>query len=406
MKTMKSYHSILDWIDTQQSAMVDLVVKWSQINTHTANLSGLEELSKELAKSFSVFNEPVEFIPLPDYPMMDQMGIKQNFPVAPVLSIRKRPKVKKQILLVCHMDTVYPPDDTFREVKVFGDNKIDGPGVADAKGGMVVMLKALEAIEQSPLAKRLGWQVVINTDEEIGSPSSGRMLQDLARNFDLGFVFEPCLSDGNLVGARKGSGNFTMMAYGKSAHAGRDHAMGRNAVVALSKAVIQISGLSHMKEGLTVNVGTVHGGKALNIVPDFAMARYNVRVSYEDDQKYFERETARIVHNVTEETGVKIILEGGWTAPPKLLNETACRFLQHVFNCGRELGLSLGWRDSGGVCDGNRLAAAGLPTVDTMGVQGGAIHSPSEYLMIHSLPERARLTALAILKWTADEWNL
>ena len=159
------------------------------------------------------------------------------------------------------------------------DNRIQGPGVTDAKGGLLVMLKALEAFERSPWANELGWEALINPDEEIGSPGSKLLLEKAARTNDIGLVFEPSLSDGNLVGSRRGSGNFVVMVKGRAAHAGREPHIGRNAINALAEFVVQLNSLPPGALGLTLNVGYIEGGGPVNVVPDRAICKFNVRVS-------------------------------------------------------------------------------------------------------------------------------
>jgi len=247
---------------------------------------------------------------------------------------------------------------------------------------------------------------IINTDEEIGSPSSGNLLKETAKKYQLGLVFEPCLNNGHLVGARKGSGNFTLFAKGKAAHAGRNIEDGKNAIDALAKCIPQISALDTQRKGLTVNVGIIKGGTAGNVVAEKAIANFNIRFTEEKDFAFVQEEINKITTAVSKETGVNISCEGKLSAVPKPLTDKTLHVLKHVKNCGKEIGLDIQWEDSGGVCDGNRLQETGLPTVDTLGVQGGKIHSSDEYLLTNSLAERTKLTALMLLKWANDEWNL
>ncbi len=403
---MNEHADILKWVESQEQTMKALAVEWAEINSHTYNLSGLQTLSKKLKTAFSIFSGDVKFIDLPDYERINNHGEIIHQKIAPALSLHIRPQAPKQALLVIHMDTVYSPENSFQEVKHLSDEKIGGPGITDAKGGIVVMLKALEAFEQSPLAQNVGWRVIINTDEEIGSPSSTAFIQEAAKLFHIGLVFEPCLPNGDLVGARKGSGNFTLIAHGTAAHAGRDHAQGRNAILALSESIVKISNLSYTRPGLTVNVGTVQGGSAFNVVPDLAIAQYNVRYAKEADQKYINEQIDDIIHKTAKEHDVRIEVQGKFQAPAKPLTKETLSLFHHIQSCGKEIDLDIHWADSGGVCDGNRLQAVGLPTVDTLGVQGGDIHSENEYLIMSSLVKRTKLTALALLKWANDDWNI
>jgi len=403
---MSDHHATLHWIESQRQTMTDLAVQWAGINTHTFNQDGLAMMADELTKAFGVFSEAVERIDLAPFSIVDENGNARKLPLGNALIIQKRIEAPKQALLVCHMDTVYPADHPFQEVRMIDDNTINGPGITDAKGGIVVLLKALAALEKSPCATKIGWTVIINPDEEIGSPSSAQLLKKYAGQCHLGLVFEPCLSNGHLVAARKGSGNFTLMAAGKAAHAGRNIEEGKNAIDALVQCIAPINALYTQREGLTVNTGIIKGGTARNVVAEKAIVNFNIRFPKEEDFAFVQQEIHKIITAVSQETGVNISCGGNLSAAPKLLTDQTLHVLKYVQNCGKAIGLDIQWEDSGGVCDGNRLQANGLPTVDTLGVQGGAIHSSEEYLLVHSLAERTKLAALTLLKWASDEWSL
>ena len=395
-----------NWLETQGQQMRDLVVRWAGINSHTFNKSGLEQMTGELVQAFSVLKEEIKKAPMAPVTFFDHSGRPSVHELADALLIQKRPQAAKQALLVCHMDTVYPPEHHFQKVVELDRQTINGPGVTDAKGGIVVMLKALQALEQSPLGKNIGWKALINTDEEIGSPSSLPLLVDYAGRCQIGLVFEPCLDNGHLVGARKGSANFTFVATGKSAHAGRNIREGRNAIEALARCIPPICDLNGKREHLTVNIGVMRGGTATNVVAEKASASCNIRFMSKEDLDFFEKKAAKLVTAVAKETGVEIAYQGAISAQPKPLAGKTLDMFKHVQKCGREIGLDIRWEDSGGVCDGNRLQAAGLPTVDTLGVQGGSIHSDKEFLHMNSLMERTKLTVLTLMKWASGEWNL
>jgi len=387
---LKDWSEITHWVDSQKEGMVALIIEWAAINSHTFNLKGIQQLAGEIASAFSIFNEEIQWIDVPPAERVNDRGEVEYIPLAPLLTLRKRPKAKKQVLLVCHMDTVFSQGDAFQEV-VRGRYLLEGPGVADAKGGIVVMLKVLEALEQWWSGKDVGWQVVLNTDEEIGSPGSASFLMKTARRFDVGLVFEPCLPDGRLVGVRKGSGNFTLVVKGVSAHAGRHPEQGRNAIEAAAACVQKIAALNNNREGLTINFGQIQGGEALNVVPDLTVARFNARIKAPEDQGFVEEEVDRIIQEVARQHEVEVKLHGKFLARPKGMDQKTLELFKCVKKCGKELGLDVGWTESGGVCDGNRLAAAGLPTVDTLGVRGGGLHSHEEHMDIESLTEKVKL---------------
>jgi glutamate carboxypeptidase len=284
-----------------------------------------------------------------------------------------------------------------------------GPGVADAKGGLVIMLFALRALErfmQAAGRDDLGWDVIINSDEEIGSPGSTQVFREAAGRTQLGLLFEPSLPGGELVSSRKGSGSFSVVARGRSAHSGRDFEHGRNAVVAAAEVAMRLHQLTGRWPGMTLNVARIDGGGPSNVVPALAVLRFNIRYL----QKEEEAEILAVVNAILREVGPKldVVLElhGEFASPPKPCNAQTQQMLEQFRQCGNRLGLELHWGPSGGACDGNRLAALGLPNVDTLGVRGGKIHSHEEFVLLESLSERAKLTALFLMQLADGTFSL
>ncbi|HMK36707.1 MAG TPA: hydrolase [Desulfomonilaceae bacterium] len=399
---MDMYESSLNFLDGEYESMCALLLRWADVNTGSRNLAGLERLLELLRSEFEALGGESRLVALPSCAIPDETGEVADIELGKALVISKRPESALQVLLCCHMDTVYPADHVFQKCFQPSDEVLNGPGVTDAKGGIVVLFKALQALERTPYAARIGWQVLINPDEEIGSPGSRVLLEQAARKNHVGLVFEPSFPDGSLVAARKGSGNFTVTVRGKAAHAGREPHLGRNAINALAEFVVRLNELS-LSEGTTVNVGYVHGGGPVNVVPDRAVLRFNVRIARPADQAFMEESIRKIADEVGSTEGIAIRLLGGFARPPKPLDEPTVGLLKHFANCAGTLGMDLGWSDSGGACDGNLLAVHGLPTVDSLGVTGGNIHSPNEYVLLRSLPQRAKLTALFLMKLASGE---
>jgi glutamate carboxypeptidase len=400
---MSRFAPHLRWIDDQHERMVRLVTNWANINSGSRNIIGLSQLSVELSREFEVLGGQQARISLPSECIIDPAGRRVDVSIAQAISIRKRPQASMKVFLCIHMDTVYGPDNPFQTVRQIDAQTIAGPGVADAKGGLCVMLIALEALERSPFAGQIGWEVLINPDEEIGSPGSGSFMKEAAQRNQIGMVFEPALPDGALVGERKGSGNFDAIIHGRSAHAGRDFQHGRNAMHAAAAMVIELDELNRMLPGVTVNVGRIDGGGPSNVVPDLAVVRFNCRVPTPQLLARVDVELNRIAKEIDQRDGISVELYGGFRSPPKMMDATTLRLYEQVADCGRDLGLSLTWRPSGGASDGNKLAAAGLPVIDTLGPRGGSIHSSEEYLLLDSLTERAKLSALLLMKLASGE---
>jgi glutamate carboxypeptidase len=260
-----------------------------------------------------------------------------------------------------------------------------------------VILAALKAVEQKRGAERIGYEVLINSDEEVGSPASASLLAQAAAGKRAALTYEPAaLPDGTLAGARPGSGNFSFVVRGRSAHAGRNPDDGRNAIVAASELALRLA--MSKTPGLTINPAKIDGGGPNNVVPDLAILRVNMRPRTTDDQEIATRLIAKALDETAKQHDVFIEAHGGFGRPPKPLNEDAESLFRLVKKAGADLGQEIGWQPSGGVCDGNNIAACGVPVVDTMGVRGGKIHSMEEFLIVESLAERAALSALTVLR--------
>jgi glutamate carboxypeptidase len=392
---MDRFTSHLPWIADQRDRMVRLVAEWAAINTYTENTAGIHRLLPLLESEFASLGGDISRIPLPDRQIIDAAGRAVSQPLGDALSIAKHPKAALRVLLVIHTDTVYPPNIAF-PITTDAD-QMRGPGVTDAKGGIAVMLLALSALERSELAGQLGWRVVLNSDEEIGSPGSSPMLRELARQHDVGLVFEPALPDGAFVGARGGSGSFSLVIRGVSAHVGRDFDRGRSAMVAAAEATLLLHRMNQPGHSI-VNIGKIDGGGPTNVVPDLAIVRFNVRSESLSDQNQAHMQIEKIVADLHGRDGIAAELSGGFHAPPKPMEGKTAELFALVAESAKELSIPFSTRPTSGVCDGNKLAAEGLPVVDTLGPVGGNLHSPGEYLVIDSLVERAQLTALVLAK--------
>jgi glutamate carboxypeptidase len=386
---------VLATLDGRHDAMLARVEAWSAINSGSRNLEGLARMADELSAAFAPLGETALRDPGP-VEAVDSAGRAQPLAHGRNLHVVRHGNAMTRVLLTGHMDTVFAADHPFQAGRWLDAHTLNAPGAADMKGGIAVMLAALEAFEASPFAAQLGWEVVINSDEEVSSLGSAALLAEAAQRCEVGLTYEPALPDGTLAGARKGSGNFSAVVRGRAAHAGREPEKGRNAVVAAADLAMRLAVLA--RDGLSVNPAKIDGGGPNNIVPDLAVLRFNVRPATLADQRIAEEAIAAALHGVKSLHEVSIELHGSFARPPKPLDENQLRLFELVRDAGRDLGLPVGWRDTGGVCDGNNLAAHGLPVVDTLGVRGGAIHSADEYLLADSLVERARLSALVLMR--------
>jgi len=375
---------------------------WAAINSGTGNLAGLAQMAAALADTFAALPGAVTLADPAPVTAIDSEGREVAKAHGRHLVLRVRPDAARRVLLTGHMDTVYPPDDPFQTPDWLDDTTLRGPGTADMKGGIAVIAEALTAFEASPDAAKIGYDVLINADEETGSLSSAGLIAELARGKLAALTYEPAaLPDGTLAHARGGSGNYSLTVLGKAAHAGRNPEDGRNAVVAAAGLALGLTGLA--KPGLTINPARIDGGSANNVVPASAVLRFNIRPRTAELAAEFLPRLARLIAMIEREHGVQVHTSGGLSRPPKPVDALAQRLFELVAQCGAALGQPIGWQDSGGVCDGNNIAACGVPVVDTMGVRGGAIHSAQEYLIVPSLAERAALSALVLHRLAAGE---
>jgi glutamate carboxypeptidase len=389
-------------LDDHRQTMIDLLVQWAEINSGSRNLHGLERMLALLDNEFRVLGGDHEIIELDRVEVVHPDGRLSREPLGRALRITKRKDAAVRVFLGIHYDTVYGADHAFQHCERLNSERLQGPGVADAKGGLVVMLKALEALEQSPWAQNLGWEVLINPDEEIGSPGSTALLTEAARRNHLGLVFEPALPNGSLVSSRKGSGNFFAVIRGKAAHAGRNPEDGRSAINALAEFIVRLNQAFRENQDVTINVGTVSGGGPLNIVPDLAVCGFNVRLASSEAQAHAESALATLTADTNSLDGISMTIHGRVTRPPKSLDKGTLGLLERLAQCGKQLGLHMTWAPTGGASDGNILAAAGLPTLDSLGVRGSNLHSPDEFMFVDSLAERAKLVALLLMTLAAE----
>lgn len=387
----------LSRISGLRSQMTRDLKLWCAINSGSFNLDGLQEMRVTLAEAFRRLDAEVELVDAHRHSIVTNNGDIEERDVGGCLRIVKRPQAPIRILLSGHMDTVFPPDAGFLRDRMIDEDTMNAPGAADMKGGLLVMLNALETLEHSRFADRIGYEVLINADEEIGSHGSLGLIKSAAERAHFACVYEPALPDGTLAGARKGSGNFSLIFTGRTAHAGRDHHLGRNAIVAAAELMVALDQFSGARDGLTVNVARLDGGGPNNVVPDKAVARFNVRVEQPDDAAWFMAALKKLIDDFNRRDGININLHGGFGRPPKPMTPHLKSFFDALKKVGADLGIDIGWKPTGGCCDGNNIAAAGIPVIDTLGVRGGNIHSTDEYIKLDSLEERVRLSAALML---------
>lgn len=388
-----SEQAVLAAVDA--APMLAQVQAWSAINSGTGNRAGLAAQAALLVNAFAALPGEVTLEEPAPVTAIGADGNETAVEYGQHFVLRVRPDAPRRFLLTGHMDTVFAADNPFQRLTWLDDDTLGGPGVADMKGGIAVILAALKAFESSAAAASVGYDVMINSDEETGSLSSAPLIAQLAAGKAAALTYEPsALPDGTLAGARGGSGNFSVTIRGRSAHAGRNPQDGRNAVVAAAELAVRLKAIEC--DGLNINPARIDGGSANNVVPDLAILRFNVRARSREDQLAFDSCLAPLLAEIAASHDVAVSRHGGTSRPPKPLDPGAERLFAQVERASAELGQPITRCASGGVCDGNNIAACGVPVVDTMGVRGGAIHSPDEFLIVPSLEERAQLSALVL----------
>ncbi|MGZ9098878.1 MAG: hydrolase [Brevundimonas sp.] len=402
MRILPPDQIVLDHVAARETAIVGRAVDWANVNSGSRNAEGLSRVLDRLEAEARRLPAEVVRIPTGASSTVGDDGTVRSEAHADALRISTRPEAPIQIVLTGHYDTVFPADSAFQTVTTRADGALNGPGIADMKGGISVMLAALEAFETHPDRAGVGWTVLLSPDEEIGSPASAPLLAELGARGHIGLTYEPALADGTLAGARKGSGNYHMIVTGKAAHAGRAFHEGANAVAGAALIAARLHALNGQREGVTVNVAKISGGGALNVVADNAVVRFNVRVP-DAQASTWVSETVGQIAAEPPFPGLTLDLHGGMTRAPKPMDASQTALFEAVRQTGALLGQTVAWKPSGGVCEGNNLHAAGLPNIDTLGVLGGDIHSDQEFAWPSSFVERAQLSALILCKIASGE---
>ncbi|MEL6662995.1 MAG: hydrolase [Pseudomonadota bacterium] len=383
-------------LEDAAEAMTERTVGWSKVNTGSWNTAGLKGFAPTLADAFAELDAHVALEEAKPFDKVTDKGETETIETGPILRVKARGGAPVQVVMSGHYDTVFPPG-TFTDVTDIGGGKLNGPGLADMKGGLCVMLEALKAFEAGPLKERVGYQIVVTPDEEIGNFASAQALTEAAQSGALiGMTYEPAMETGAMSGGRKGSAVYDIVLHGRAAHAGRAKEDGRSAMEAAAALVLALEGLNGNEHGVTFNVGAIDGGSAVNIVPDLAVVRFGARAPDEAAANWAQAQVEHFLAEAVTRDGISGHLHGGFYRPPKPRNAAQQALFDAVSGTGKALGLDITFQDTGGVCEGNNIFAAGVPNVDTLGVRGGRIHSAEEFVVTDSFAERASLSAFLL----------
>jgi glutamate carboxypeptidase len=303
---------------------------------------------------------------------------------------------KQQLLILCHMDTVWALGTLAERPARIENGRFYGPGGYDMKGGVVIALTALRGLRALGQWPARPITALFTSDEEIGSRTSRALIEAEARRSELALVLEPATAAGALKTSRKGTGGFVVTATGVAAHAGAAHDEGVNAIEELAHQILAIQAMTDYEKGTTVNVGRVQGGQRTNVVPDRATAWVDLRIAApQEGQRMLKRLTGLKAHL----PGATLEVRGRLSRPPMPRDELMVRTFERAATIAAGVGVSVTEGASGGASDGNFSAALGVPTLDGLGAKGDGAHALHEHVLISSLPERAALLAALLLRW-------
>lgn len=375
--TPQTIHS---YLEEHEQAMLDDLIKFVKKESPSRNKKLVDECGAYLTDLFQYRLDVEHYEVIKE----DKVGNHMKFTIG---------KGEQQILIIGHFDTVWEKGRL--KLKKEG-NKLFGPGILDMKGGIIQSLWAIKAIQelQLPLNKKIVF--LCNSDEEIGSIASKKYIEEEAKKSEAVLVAEPAVAgSGALKTSRKGAGIFNLKIWGRAAHAGNHHEDGVNAIEELAKQVIALQRLTDYQKGTTVNVGTITGGSGINVVPEYAEANIDLRVSTEEEAK---RVTDIILNLKPLSKGIKLEVTGGMNRPPMVKTEQTKELFECAQSIANELDIALTEEAVGGGSDGNFTAAIGTPTLDGLGACGKGIHAAHEHIQIDKLAERSSLLANLLLK--------
>ena len=379
-----------------------LLERWANINSGSGHAAGLARMADTLRADFSHAFPAATIEEInTDAPGFNPSGSR-------ALRIRLRPAAPTQVFLCGHYDTVYEADDAFQVCRWLDATTLNGPGVADMKGGLVTILAALQAFEATPHAASVGWEVLLTPDEETGSHGTAHLFRGAARDHQFGFVFEPGRPNGNIIHSRKGTGGLVATCHGRAAHAAKVPNDGRSAILALAEFLLDAAKIPSEMPDVMVNVGNIRGGTAAtNVVPHFAESEIDIRITKIADSEPLLARFQALADRFNTRDGIKLTLKGGFNRPPKECLPAEEAVFPEWQRAARDVGVpEFTWVHGGGGSDGNFLTAGGLPNLDGIGPIGDNLHSDREFCRVETIAPRAQIVALVLHRVAAGEIQL
>jgi glutamate carboxypeptidase len=358
------------------AGFIDSLSDWVRLESPTDNAGAVDrmmDLVGEEARSAGIVHERVS----------GSDGLADS------VILRAGPETAEPgILVLSHLDTVHPVGtlDNGLPLRIEGD-RLYGPGIYDMKGGAFLALQAFKAAAKA--RPHLPLVFLFTPDEEIGSPTTRGLIEDLGAKSAYVLVTEPARDGGKCVTSRKGVGRFDFHVEGRPSHAGSRHPDGRNAIYEAARQIEAIEAMTDYGRGVTTTVGLIGGGTAMNVIPQHCRFSVDIRVETAADGAELE---ARILAMGPLRPDFRVNVTGGMNRPPYERTEAVSRLFAHARSIAAEIGLDL--QDvprTGGGSDGNFTAALGIPTLDGLGIDGDGAHTLAEYGLISSIAPRMHL---------------
>lgn len=376
-RTENPWHERLRYFESRQDALLQTIREFVEIESPSDNKVATDRMGAILAERFAALGGHPHLHRAEEYG--DNLQI--DFPGA---------GNGKPVLLIGHFDTVYPMG-TLAAMPCRVDNgRLHGPGVLDMKAGIALMLFAIEALQTWEGLLPRPVTVFLVTDEEVGSYSSRKITEDLARKSAGVLVLEPAAGRGAVKTARKGVGEYTLTVAGIASHAGLDPGKGHSAILELARQIGVISKLNDLKSGVSVNPGVIRGGTRTNVVAAEAVAEIDVRIKSAKQAAGLDRKLRALK---PFDKRCKLSMEGGINRLPMERNAGVIGLYKKAQAIAKEIDWKLEEAAVGGGSDGNFTAALGIPTLDGLGAVGEGAHAIHEHIIISELPRRALLLA-------------
>lgn len=372
-----------DLIYGQQPEMMGLLEKLVNIDSGSYDKEGVDNVASILIDLYEALGFTVEVFP------NEKLG--NNYRLV------HKEAVDPQIFITAHLDTVFPKGTVAERPFTIVNDRAYGPGVIDMKASHVLTYFAIKSLIEKNSDAYKNVEILLNCDEEIGSPSSRPIIEKLAKGKSYALVMEPARANGAIVSARRGIGTYELMIEGKASHSGIAPKEGISAIQELSYKIQELHALSRHDEGVSVNVGLISGGTSVNTIAPSARAEIDLRISTDEQGVDLNKTIIDICEkNVVE--GIKLKVTGGINRPPMMKTEESTKLVDLIKSEASKIGLKIDDVFTGGGSDASFTAGMGIPTVDGLGPVGGHQHSDKEYLEIDTLPERTLLFANVIKK--------